>query len=60
MSDRVPERLATADAAILATFRIDPVQYPELVASRSRLHIPSANNGTGVSVNCQCSGQKNY
>jgi DNA-binding IclR family transcriptional regulator len=41
MSDQVPERLA-ADAAILATFRSEPVQYPALIASRSGLHIPSA------------------
>jgi DNA-binding IclR family transcriptional regulator len=50
MSDRVPERLATADAAILATFRIDPVQYPALVASRSGLHIPYAERRCQVLV----------
>lgn len=42
MSDRVSERLAAADAAILTTFRIESVQYPALVASRSGLHIPYA------------------
>lgn len=42
MSDRVSERVAAIDAAILATFRIDPVQYSALIASRSGLHIPSA------------------
>lgn len=42
MKYQVPERVAAADAAILATFRSEPVQYPALVASRSGLHIPSA------------------
>lgn len=42
MSDCVPERLAAADAAILATFQSDPVQHPALIASRSGLHIPYA------------------
>jgi hypothetical protein len=42
MSDQVSERVAAADAAILATFRSDPVQYPALIASRSGLHIPYA------------------
>jgi DNA-binding IclR family transcriptional regulator len=42
MSDQVPERVAAADTAILATFRNDPVQYPALIASRSGLHIPYA------------------
>jgi hypothetical protein len=49
MSNRVPEQLAAADAAILATFRSDSVQYPALVASRSGLHIRMLNGGVGGS-----------
>jgi DNA-binding IclR family transcriptional regulator len=42
MSNHTPAWLAAADAAILATFRNESVQYPALIASRSGLHIPYA------------------
>lgn len=45
MNDRVPERVAAANAAILVTLRNEPVQYPALIAGRSGLHIPTAERG---------------
>lgn len=42
MNDQVSEQLTAADSAILASFRTKPIQYPALIASRSGLHIPYA------------------
>lgn len=42
MNNRVSEQLTAVDETVLITFRTKPIQYPALIASRSGLHIPYA------------------
>lgn len=50
MSKKMPDWLTATDISILETFRVEPVQYPAMIASRSGLHIPYAERRCQVLV----------